>query len=234
MNGSHSAWRNAIAIGIVVVGLGMASGAWAGGAVAVVPRDSNTFGNTYGEWAARWMQWAFSIPAGTSPIADTTGAHCGELQSGPVWFLAGTFGTGPVTRTCTVPAGKALFFPLAATTFGAGVFDCEPTVPGTLCNLATLRAAAELPLDGAVLSVRLDGTALEHLRAQRVQVPVMTLTYPSDSVFGAEAGTYAPNVGDGYWLMLEPPSKGSHTLHFKAQLTNGFVVDVTYHLTIAP
>ncbi len=28
------------------------------------------------------------------------------------WFLAGTFGGSPVERTCTMPAGRWLFFPL--------------------------------------------------------------------------------------------------------------------------
>ena len=33
-------------------------------------------------------------------------------QSGSVWFLAGIFGGGSATRTCAVPAGKALYFPV--------------------------------------------------------------------------------------------------------------------------
>jgi hypothetical protein len=35
-------------------------------------------------------------------------------QDGPVWFLAGTPG-GPVTRDCTIPEGKQLYFPLVNT-----------------------------------------------------------------------------------------------------------------------
>ena len=33
-----------------------------------------------------------------------------KSQSGPVWFLAGTFG-GKAERTCTIPSGKAILFP---------------------------------------------------------------------------------------------------------------------------
>ena len=36
----------------------------------------------------------------------------GHSQSGPVWFLADTYGTKRTIRTCTVPRGKHLFFPL--------------------------------------------------------------------------------------------------------------------------
>lgn len=39
--------------------------------------------------------------------------RCASDQAGPVWYLAGTAG-GSVMRNCTVPAGKALFFPLIA------------------------------------------------------------------------------------------------------------------------
>jgi hypothetical protein len=37
-------------------------------------------------------------------------------QRGPIWFLGGFFGgtdDKPVTRTCSVPADKVLFFPVA-------------------------------------------------------------------------------------------------------------------------
>lgn len=179
-----------------------------------------------------------SIPAATNPATDTTGIHCGEGQAGPVWFLAGIFGSGTITRDCTVPAGKALFFPLANGVFGAGAFDCEPTVPGVTCNLATLRIAAAASMDAVTLAASLDGKALKKLHDQRVQSPVVTLTYPADSVFGVPPGTYTPNVADGYWLMLAPLSVGAHTLHFKAEITGGVfagtVIEVTYHLTVGP
>ena len=61
------------------------------------------FGATYGEWSARWWQWALSIPAAVNPILDATGANCARDQVDDVWFLAGTFG-GTVTRSCTIPA----------------------------------------------------------------------------------------------------------------------------------
>src|SRR5213594_853400 len=52
---------------------------------------SSPYGVSYGAWSARWWQWALSIPKATNPILDTTGANCAQAQSGPAWFLAGTF-----------------------------------------------------------------------------------------------------------------------------------------------
>jgi hypothetical protein len=240
-------WRCGV-VGLVVVGLmvaGTSPVAWAANKAeaAVIPCDANAYGNTYGEWSAQWVQWLLAIPAATHPALETTGAHCAEGQAGPVWFLAGTFGGEPVTRQCTVPAGKALFFPLANGLFGAGALDCEPT-GSEPCNLVTLREAAAASMDAVELHASLDGEPLPRLRHQRVQSPVLTLTYPEDNLAtvltGVEipGGTYTPYVVDGYWLLLAPLSAGAHTLSFRAEITGGvfagFVADVTYHLTVGP
>ena len=52
------------------------------------------------------------VPTSTNPILDTTGASAGLGDVGPVFFLAGTFETTPVTRTFSVPGDKPIFFPL--------------------------------------------------------------------------------------------------------------------------
>ena len=70
----------------------------------VLPPQSHPHGKTYGEWAAAWWQWALSIPEAQNPVADATGEFAGLGQSGPVWFLAGTFGNS-AERTVTIPAG---------------------------------------------------------------------------------------------------------------------------------
>jgi len=141
-------WRSVGAVMVVVVGLmvtAMPPVTQAGRRnlnPRVLPSDSNPYGNTYGEWSARWWQWALSIPAATNPVFDATGANCAEGQIGQVWFLADSFFGGLFDRTCTVPPGKALFFAILNAAFGAAVFDCEPTNPGVPCDVTALRAAA--------------------------------------------------------------------------------------------
>jgi hypothetical protein len=108
----------------------------------IIPVNANAYGNTYGEWSAEWWQWALSIPAANSPISDTTGANCTQRQSGPVFYLAGTSGGHAVTRKCTVPTGKALFFPILNALWGAAVGDCVPTNSAVVCNIADLRKLA--------------------------------------------------------------------------------------------
>jgi hypothetical protein len=195
----------------------------------IVPVNANAYGNTYGEWSAEWWQWALSIPAANSPISDTTGANCTQRQSGPVFYLAGTSGGHAVTRKCTVPTGKALFFPILNALWGAAVGDCVPTNSAVVCNIADLRKLAADSMDSVTLNAVIDGEPVENLREQRVQSPVLTITLP-------DTAPYTPNVSDGYWLLLPPLPAGKHTIYFKGVVTDGpfkgFVVEVTYKLTV--
>lgn len=51
------------------------------------------------------------MPQPLNPATDPTGKNCAQNQNGPFWFLAGTTG-GSAECTCTIPAGKAILFPV--------------------------------------------------------------------------------------------------------------------------
>src|SRR5262245_57834604 len=153
-------WRGVLAISLALLALLlMTTVASTDPKPKVFPLDSIPYGNTYGEWSARWWQWLMAIPATTNPNFDATGATCAVGQVGPVWFLAGTFGTlgTSVTRNCAVPAGKALLLTPLTQLDGSGAFDCEPTAPG-LCDSNVLRALAAAFADNPIaLEVIVDG-----------------------------------------------------------------------------
>lgn len=178
----------------------------------ILPPDATAYGKTYGEWAVAWWQWALSLPADKSPFTDRTGEFCGEGQSGPVWFRGGA----PSDREtiCHVPTGKAIFMPVYNWIFGAGVYDCDPSVPGVPCDVETLTVAAAAATDAAtVLEATIDGVPVHSLESYRATSPEpFSVTYPEDNILGLPAGTYDPQVADGYWLLLGPLSKGPHTL----------------------
>ena len=136
-----------------------------------------------------------------------------------------------------MPAGKALFFPIVNGLFGAAVGDCKPTNQQVECNIADLRVAVAAALDPVTLTASIDNKALANLGQQRVQSPVLTITYPAGAVFGFKVGTYAPNVSDGYWLMVPPLPAGTHIIHFRGIISggpfNGTDIEVTYNLTVS-
>ena len=98
------------------------------------PRSSKPYGLTYGEWTAKWFHGQTSIPKKDNPIADTTGVDCGLNQNGPVWFLTGTFG-GSAERTCSMPAGTAILFPVSNA-------DCSYSENPNLKTESDLRSCA--------------------------------------------------------------------------------------------
>jgi hypothetical protein len=200
------------------------------GKTGILPPGSN-YGMTNSQWSAKWWQWALGQPVATNPLLDTTGAQCTVGQSGPVWFLAGTFGD-TVTRTCTILAGKAIFIPVANVFWSA---------EGTASQM---RRNSRESMDSATnLQAEVDGIAVEHLQRYRVKSPTFTLTLPEDNVFGGPsagvpAGQYSPTAADGIYLMLAPLPPGAHTIHVHAQFpgTGGnppSITDVTYNLTVS-
>jgi hypothetical protein len=193
----------------------------------IIPPQSKPYGKSYGEWATKWWQWVMSIPADRNPLTDETGEFADEGQSGPVWFAAGTFGNS-VERSYSVPEGKALFVPVDNWIFGAGAFDCDPTVPGVPCVVCELQALAAANTEAAdIVDVMIDGQPVENVRQYRASSPKpFSIHYPENSVTGVPEGNYYPNVADGYWLMLEPLAKGKYeiVIHVRAPETSyGFI-----------
>jgi hypothetical protein len=206
---------------------------------------SKVFGKTYGEWVAEWMKWVERSNA--VAIFDTTGESCSENQpNSGVWFLAGSFG-GEVERTCAIPHGRYLFYPLVET----GWIDCPGTADVTTPN-ATVRDIMAYMLNNAgELTSTVDNITVSGLQMLivRAQSPNFTGILTEDSFLdsscppGLPAGKTGRQIVDGYWVMLPPLSGGQHTLTLHgsgiAWDNNGigtriFENGVTYHLTVDP
>jgi len=201
----------------------------------VYPPSATPFGETYGEWGARWWQWVFSVPDlpdAPNPLYDMTGERAAVGQSGPVWFLAGTMGP-TVERTCTVPAGKAILFPLLNAFWVATI--PEETEP-------VMRANCRDGMDHVTeLWATVDGVSLRGLFAYRFEAPrVFFATFPEvGGLWGVPGGAY-PAFQEGFWIMLEPPAPGEHALTWGGRAVNPatppnvdvFEQNITYHLTV--
>jgi hypothetical protein len=78
----------------------------------VIPPQAHPYGLSYGEWGARWWRWAYAFAVAYFPSSQAGEVDCFLGQSGSVWFLGGSTGEKPFTRSCTIPTGTALFFPI--------------------------------------------------------------------------------------------------------------------------
>lgn len=195
----------------------------------------------YKQLSAQWWQWILSVPVDENPLLDTTGASCMVGQRGSDWFLAGGFGGGTVTRSCSVPAGTSLFFPVVNSVGFDTPYVCGQTDP---IPSSVYRAAAADFINGVGNAwVTLDGETIGDL--QRVKSLVFKLALPEDNLFTGiceyyglgplPSGIYSPAIDDGIYVRLNPLAAGPHTLVFHAENTSqSFSLDVTYHLVVVP
>lgn len=166
-----------------------------------------------------------------------------------MWFLGGTFSAVPAgpnvvkgieDRTCTVPVGTALFFPIINA-------ECS-TLELNGNTESMLRSCANGLADHALnLQAQIDGVPITNLQSYRAQSPLFIFgPLPANNIlensgFVAPAGATSPSVADGFYLLLAPLSAGYHTLHFSGSAIftaarDGFDfefdLDITYRLTI--
>lgn len=197
-----------------------------------LPTNSKAFGEGYAELAADWLEWLTAIPGTSNPLFDPDGAFAALGQSGKVWFLVGTTG-GSATRTVTVPAGAAVFFPIVnyfwvnTPEYGDPVWSPEQEAAVRTFLAGNIDTSQNLLLE-------IDGRPVPNVDRLRVGGAVGLCTLPDDNIFGVP---FAPVphecVADGYWALLPPLSNGKHTIRFAGEIpATAFALDVTYHITV--
>jgi hypothetical protein len=237
-------WTKALMISLVVGALVPSMGSFADDREdpRVLPPNAVLFGKTLGEWSAAWWQYVFSIPASDNPLFDETGAKCGVEQSGPVFFLVGVINvSGTARRICTVPAGKALFFPILNVEDNNAEHPDAP-VPLTIAQL--LKSVDGFVQLATALHVSIDGERVPNLFAHRAISPTFEITLPAvtppeqnlEQALGFNvSGTIQPVVSDGFWIMIPSLSRGRHTINFGGTFGPpiNFTLDITYRLTVS-
>jgi hypothetical protein len=150
-----------------------------------------------------------------SPVADRTGVHCSNGQAGPVWFLAGTYGTRRTERTCKVPRGKILFFPLIN-------YVTYPRRGSSENCMSLMSQAAQLTQSPSALVLEIGSARYEDLEKHRL---------PTKGCFRL-AGDGSPlAAANGYYAALEPLPPGIHILNFGGILPS-MSQAVTYTLIV--
>ena len=231
--------------------IGMTTFVSAGAAMAaqgnpgIAPIKSNiNYVKTYGQLGAEWDQWAFQAPTADNPVVDLTGEKCRVGQQGPVWFLAGVFGstgpTAPVVRTCEVPGGKAFFFPVLNTGYSAFLND-----PPETRTEAYIRAAGSNCDKDSIqnLSVMIDDVPVAkpgQFWIGAEATPLFEMQLPTDNVYGATTADIpqlllSPSVQEGIYIYVEPLKTGPHTIAWTGSWNCGGATNyqnIQYNLNI--
>jgi hypothetical protein len=175
-------------------------------------RSEHPFGLSWENWAAIWCNWMLSIPKNRNPSLDSTGRNCAVNQDNEnVWFLTGTFGNvESVHRKCTMPAGRAILFPIL-------VKEDSFAEDSRLVTSAQLIKRSRDATDKVVyMEASIDNMKLRNLENYRAQSPVFDLNYPINNVYGVKSGL-TKSVCDGFWLFIKPLGIGRHHIHFRGE-----------------
>ncbi|MCB0063031.1 MAG: hypothetical protein KDE19_12990 [Caldilineaceae bacterium] len=173
-------------------------------------------------WTAAWWQWNERVHS--LPIYQEGNVDCGLGQSGDIWFLAGSEGTVPITRTCTVLPNKTLVVPLQTAAWNNEATE-NLSVPEKRAVLDSIYSDTQPgPLNSKIchLEANIDGKVVDNTR---LQAP--TFAYRGDP----EA------VADGFWFAFKVPI-GVHVIHFQGTLCDFdsdapiYDIDVTYTLNV--
>jgi hypothetical protein len=183
---------------------------------------------SYEQWAPLWWQWAVGTPAATNPVLDQTGANCAVNQPVPgVFFLAGSFETATIHRTCTVPVGTAFLIPMLNNAWFA-----QQTDPPEQRTEAFIRAQLHCIEQNTSLLLTVDGVPLQNPLKTLEFSNLFSVTLPPDNVFGVPPQLLSPSVDEGYYGFVEPLTPGSHEIHIASSSACGVTEDVTYTLNV--
>lgn len=214
-----------------VLSTGMAGPAPFDADAYVVPLNEAVAGHVQTWYANDWWQWLMAAPKGENPQDDPTGRACARDQGEKVWYLAGALDGKPLRRKCSVPEGRALFFPVTA------VYDT--TAPSRPLTCAEARSSAKHVADAPVaLQVTLNGARISSPGTHRIAPE--TCFDLTARIEGRTGAPMYPSATDGYWMMLRPLPPGRHVISFRAgapdpQKPFGTMwQDVTYELTVEP
>lgn len=192
------------------------------GEITIFAPDETVYGSSRGEWMGRWWQWATSFPEADNPSFDPTGERCGYGQTGPVFYLPGSFVPDEsAVITCQVPAGMAIYLPVAGSE--CSTVEPPPYFGRTEEEMRACAIASTDEIDAASLSVTINGQEVPDLASHRVTSPLFSFNFAPDNIFGAPAGV-AYSVADGYDLILEPLTAGEYAISAAATLIDGSVL----------
>jgi hypothetical protein len=203
------------------------------------PKEAHPYGKSVTRWAELLWSHIYAVPVDQNPLLDPTGQFCGVDQSGPVWFLPATPGSAlgtNVSRSCTIPEGKAVMMQLSS---ALNDYPCpDPSFqPAPGQSLYDFLISAISPLfDGETgFAVSLDGVNINDPLSYRFASTNVFTFHPDLSMVAFDScitQTNMQGVVDGFYLLFKPMSPGQHTIVINGHDMEGVKVTITEHLTI--
>jgi hypothetical protein len=193
---------------------------------SIMPPASKVHGLTYGEWLAKWWQYALELPADKNPISGETGSNCVYRRIGNVELVLAN-STLSEAIDCEIPSGMMMFIEV----LGAECSTMEEA-PFFGGNDEELIACARtlVPQD---LAVSIDDVDIKDLSKYFSISPVYSVREPENNILGVPGGTEGTSVGSGVYIMVPPLNIGSHTIHVRGSYPDmQYTADKTFNITV--
>jgi hypothetical protein len=116
--------------------------------------------------SVKWWQWLGSIPEDKNPITDNS---CDIKQSGPFFYLVGTFG-GSAERKCNVPKEKSIFFPIINV-----IVTLDRNDPAFDTIAEVKKSARDFINPAKNLQASVDGMQIKNIASLRTQSPCIQM-----------------------------------------------------------
>jgi hypothetical protein len=183
---------------------------------AIFAPNANMHGHSYNEWSEAWVKWVYTLNC--TLLNSETGTAASTALSPNVYMMTcPCFGSNQVI---TVPAGKALLFPVAWTFYDYPCSD-DPAfapAPGETVEHFLTEGARSAVDNFNTIVIQLDGVTITDLMDYRTAA---YFNFTGNSAFAScwdpcITGTSQPGASDGYWYMLKPLSVGTHTISTSA------------------
>jgi hypothetical protein len=204
-------------------------------AVKVIPPSELAYGKSYTEWSIEWMKSFTSFDCDNNPWLSSDKALF--YQTGSVYFLAG-LNTEGASVNISVPEGKAILFPL---TNYVNDYPCpDPTfAPAPGQSLKDFLTEGIISFKNGVsgLAVEVDGASISDPASYWFMTDLFEFTGNPDLATGCQfdvciTGTPQSAVAGGYYMILKPLSRGTHTVHYHSVTWGNFVQDGTFNITV--
>jgi hypothetical protein len=220
----------------------------------IVSPQEKTEGRSQSEWIKEYWLWSKSFSKGEEPFNDKDGSFCGQKQSGPIWFLAGSNDSGNLIRNCEVPSGNYIFIPVWLNLIEddsnenkqcprmkhileniaknaediPGVVESKREIPNFSISLITM-ATGKLVLQKATINYT--DVVVE---VNKDKIPRFFMKHQETDCFSLKKndGT-SQAASSGYSLILKPLPRGSYTIRFGEEpVSNGLFQKIQYNLTV--
>jgi ankyrin repeat protein len=211
-------------------------------------------GRSQNEWIKEYWRWSKSFPKGEEPFNDKDGSLCGQKQSGPIWFLAGSNDSGNLIRNCEVPSGNYIFIPVWLNLIEddsnenkqcprmkhileniaknaediPGVVESKKEIPNFSISLITM-ATGKLVLQKETINYT--DVVVE---VNKDKIPRFFMKHQGTDCFSLKKndGT-SQAASSGYSLILKPLPRGLYTISFGGEsVSNGLFQKIQYNLTV--